>query len=297
MAPDNWTHIEGTFPQPGLVRVFLYDDYAKPLPSDRSKIITGRVVTKETFDGATKVTNEISAFPLTLSRDGRYMEAKVDAKTVPSPMSAKIKVKPDGPEYRFDFAFADFSKEPAPGAATSTQARPPAPAPAAAPARAPAATAAAAPAPAAAPQASPATSAAVAPAQQAPPAPAEEVDPLLNPASFDRSVPIPDTLDGILALLSEQNNKIKGLIETGTFNQIWIPAFQAKDLGLAMGGHSGQLPAYKRNALEPAVKRLLHWSWMLDALGDLGNREEISKAYTYFSAAVLEIESILQGKQ
>jgi hypothetical protein len=112
MAPDNWHHIEGVYPSPGVFRVYFYDEFAKPLPPDQVRAVKARLVLKETFDQATRQTREQSVFPLALSRDGQYLEARIDAVPVPAQMTAKIQFKADGKEGRFDFAFTEFSKEP-----------------------------------------------------------------------------------------------------------------------------------------------------------------------------------------
>ena len=316
MAPDNWHHVEGAFPRAQTVRVYVYDDYTKPLPPAEAKLVSGRIVTKETFDAATKTTKEIAVFPLKLSADGTYLEAKVDTAAAPAQMAGKIKVKPDGPEYRFDFTFPEFSKEPPPGAAPAPpDVRAPAPAAAPAPARAatpapatPAQAAAAPPAPA--PAAPPAPAAAAppqAPAPAPPPAAAAQtpstptvlmpgqnplIPALVNPALIN--VKIPDTVQEIVAEISTRDKQIRELVEAGKFADIWLPAFEAKDLALAIGARSAQLPTYKRRLLEPAVKRVLHAAWMLDAFGDLGNREQITAAYNNFDSAVTEIEELFQ---
>src|SRR5688572_31776077 len=72
MAPDNWHHIEGTLPRDGIVRIYLYDDYSRPLPRERMKPVQGRIVLNA---GAREV-----SFPLAQSRDGQYPEAKVDSR-------------------------------------------------------------------------------------------------------------------------------------------------------------------------------------------------------------------------
>jgi hypothetical protein len=74
--------------------------------------VKARIVTKETFDSQTKTTNEISAFPLTLSKSGTHFEAKIDQVPLPATMTAKVMLQPGGPEHRFDFSFPEFSKEP-----------------------------------------------------------------------------------------------------------------------------------------------------------------------------------------
>ena len=113
MAPDNTHHLEGAFPRARLFRLYLYDDYARPLPADRMKAVKARVVTNETFDAATRTTREIAAFPLVRAGRG-YLEARVDTARLPAQLTAKVKFKSDAPEYRFDFTFTELSKKPAP---------------------------------------------------------------------------------------------------------------------------------------------------------------------------------------
>src|SRR5580765_1939341 len=128
MAPDNWHHLEGTFPQARLVRIYLYDDYTKPLPREQMKSVQGRIITTSGKGGAAR---EIS-FPLVRSRDGQYLEATVDSRALPASIVAKIKLKADAPEYHFDFTFTEFSKQPPALAAPATVKNAPAPSPRAA---------------------------------------------------------------------------------------------------------------------------------------------------------------------
>ena len=39
MAQDYWHHVEGIYPSPGVFRLFLYDDYTKPLPAEKVKAV------------------------------------------------------------------------------------------------------------------------------------------------------------------------------------------------------------------------------------------------------------------
>ena len=269
MAADNWHHLEGAYPQAGVVRIYLYDDYTKPLPDDQVKLVRGRIVTKESLDPVTHIRKEV-AFPLVLSRDRRYLEARVDTRRLPAPMAAKITFKSDGPENRFDFTFPEFSKDPgaAPALAKAAAAKP----------------------------ASPATARAQAPTAAVPQSatPAVNVNPPAAAPSFSQSLPIPASIEEMVAELSIANRQIKDLIDRGAFTDIWVSAFRAKDLALAMDARSAQLPTYKRRILEPAIKRLLRAAWLLDAVGDIGNRDQITGAYADFGAAVSEIEALFQ---
>src|SRR5262249_10482197 len=47
MAPDNWHHLEGTYLAPGLFRLYLYDDYTKPLPLAQVRATEARVILKD----------------------------------------------------------------------------------------------------------------------------------------------------------------------------------------------------------------------------------------------------------
>ncbi|MEO8256385.1 MAG: heavy metal-binding domain-containing protein [Acidobacteriota bacterium] len=282
MAPDNTHHLEGALPRARLFRLYLYDDYARPLPADRMNAVQARVVTRETFDPATRATTEIAAFRL--RRAGRgYLEARIDTAALPAQVTAKVRFKSDAPEYRFDFTFTELSRRPAPASMSS-----------AAPGRAPAAASASVPGGTPRPPAA-ATSAAAVPAPaptagptSSPTAPPPAADPGLAPAA------IPDSVPEILVQLQRRHQEIGDLVERGIFSAVWVPAFQARDLAIALEARLGELPAAAREAGEPAIKRLVRTAWLLDAFGDIGNRQQIVDAYAIFGAAVDEVVSAFQ---
>jgi hypothetical protein len=113
MAPDNWHHLEGTYPRSGVFRVFVYDDYTRPLPL---AAVSGRAVTKTVFDPDLKQWREIEAYTLRRSRNNAYVEARIPPVRLPAEITAKIRFTADGEEYRFDFTFPSYSKEPLRGA-------------------------------------------------------------------------------------------------------------------------------------------------------------------------------------
>jgi hypothetical protein len=258
MAPDNWHHLEGAHPSARRFRLYVYDDYGRPLASARLREIQARVVTKETFDPATRKTTELTAFPLRPVRNRPYLEARIDPASLPAEMTAKVRFGNDQPEYRFDFTFVALSKEPAapPARRSVTQ-------PLSQPATPPAA----------APTTTPATS---------PSTPAPELDPL-TPA------PIPTSMSGMLEQLEIRQQQVGELIERGDFAAVWVPAFQAKDLAIALEPHVAHLGANQRDAGEPALARVVRTAWLLDAAGDLGNRAQIEAVYTSFKAAVADV--------
>lgn len=125
MAPDNWHHLEGTYPEAGRFRLYVYDDYSKPLSPGEARKVRARVVTKEEFDPKTRATRELASAPLVLAPTGAFFEARLDPLPLPARMTAKISFSADDKESRFDFAFPSYSRD-----IPTPVARAPAPAPA-----------------------------------------------------------------------------------------------------------------------------------------------------------------------
>jgi hypothetical protein len=256
MAPDNWHHLEGAYPTARSFRLYIYDDYGRPLAADKLRNVRARVVTKESFDPATRKTNEISAFPLRVARNRGYLEARVDTTTLPAEMTAKVRFDGDSDEHRFDFTFEALTKEPA--APTSVPQVPGVPAPVAA-----TATTATAPEPI---------------------APTEPV------ATIDRPVTMADFANE----LKRRDGEIRDLIARGDFAAVWVPAFAAKDLAIDIERLLDNLTSAQREAGAPAVARVVRGAWLLDAAGDVGNRQQVEAAYATFTAGVADVIAAIQ---
>jgi hypothetical protein len=258
MAPDNWHHLEGTYPRARLFRLYVYDDYSRPLAAADLRRVQARVVTRETFDPATKKTTELAAFPLRASRNGAYLEARVDPlamPAMPAALTAKVRVKPDAPEYRFDFTFPAFTKEPAFAKTTGDSARIAMPIPGT--------------------------------------IPESTIPEIPIPEIRIPEIPIPK----ILEQLRTRDEQIRDLIRAGNFSAVWVPAFQAKDLAIALEPHAGHLAPRARESAEPAIQRVVRFAWLLDAFGDAGNRQQIETAYAAFAAALAEVVTAFAGAQ
>lgn len=290
MADDNWHHLEGTFIRPNIFRVYFYNDFTQPMPlagfsaalaktDPNGKEISGPVAL---VDGKTK--------------DHNTLQASVPEAKLPLSLELRVKFKPDDKERVFDFTFADYSKEPVAGVPVRPVATTPVTTAAAQP------NSQTAPAPASqsqpgVPTSTPPSGTAAAPPSQSDAAFAAGFAAFYDPSSYDRSSPIPGTLAGILTELNARNDAIHGLIDKGSFSEIWVPAFQAKALALAINDHAAELPAYKRANLEPLIGNLVRAVWLLDAFGDLGNREQINGAYSEFGATVSQIGSLVGAQQ
>ena len=293
MAPDTWHHLEGAYPQSRTFRLYLYDDFARPLPLDQVKQVQARVVTNEKFDAATRKTTEVTSFPLVAAPGGAYLQARIDNAALPAEMTAKVRFKPGGDEYRFDFAFPSITKDPtvtvgaaAPSAgssrgktgSTSTKGQAASTTPAARPVRP------ATPQPATTTAGATATSAGSVPL--IPDTSSGAIDPSLI------QVPIPETVPEMLAQLTARKEQIGSLIERGNFAAVFVPAFQARDVALALEERLTTLPASGRERGAPAIQRLVRAAWMLDAFGDLGNKQQLTDAFTLFSSAVAEVGTV-----
>ena len=226
MAPDLWHHLEGAYVG-DTMRVYLYDDYTKPLPPALRSAVTGRIVTKETFDPATRTTKETTAFPLKASPEGDYLEARVGRLKFPADLTAKVRFTRGGDEYRFDFTFAEFS-----------------------------------------------------------------VDKSVTATDAVSLFEVPDDAAEVRRLLAERTTVIGELVKKGAFSEVWVPAFQAKDLALALDVRTPQLALARRLAGGSAIERLVRAAWALDAAGDTGNRADVEAAYAAFVAASRDISQL-----
>jgi hypothetical protein len=293
MASDNWHHLEGTYPQAGLFRMHFYDDYTKPIAV---KGFSGTLVLLDAND------KEIASVPLATARGGRTMEAPIKNAALPLKVAAKVRFEQTGPENRFDFTFAEYSKEPPPpkpgsmpaattagGAATPAGTTPNA-----------AGAAASATAPKAANQEG-GQPGSVPPAQGGPATPGA---PSTTPGLPDNSnVPaalaaaldetgLPNSTPDLVKELEKRSQEVDSLIKDGSLGQIWLPAMATKTVALALESHAAALPERQRAAAAAAVKRVVTATWELDAYGDLGNKQKIADAYGRLASAISALKAI-----
>src|SRR6185503_7710468 len=87
----------------------------------------------------------------------------------------------------------------------------------------------------------------------APPAPAAPAAESAAPAYTVPTEPLPGTMAELLADLGKRRDDVRGLVRKGDFGAIWVPAFQAKDLAVALEPHVGHLTPQARSQAEPAL--------------------------------------------
>jgi hypothetical protein len=117
MAPNNW-HVEGTHPAASVFRLYVYDEYSKPfVPAEFS----GRLIVSTPGaggrGGAGRPQPAATEISLPLKRAGKnpYLEVRVPQLALPANVAVKVRFHAKDPEYRFDFPFNEYSKEPAVG--------------------------------------------------------------------------------------------------------------------------------------------------------------------------------------
>jgi hypothetical protein len=120
------------------------------------------------------------------------------------------------------------------------------------------------------------------PAPRSTPAPAASEPAASAPA-------LPTTMSGLLDELRLRRTEIGDLVARGDFGAVWVPAFQAKDLAVALEPHVGHLEPDARSAADPALVDVVRTAWLLDAVGDGGNRQAVAQAFTAFDAAVTRL--------
>jgi hypothetical protein len=96
MAPNNW-HLEATHPAPSEFRLYVYDEYSRPFVP---KGFASRIEL-----GATGI-------PFKPASGGAFLEAGIPKLALPATIVVKARFEPNQPEYRFDFQFYDYSKDP-----------------------------------------------------------------------------------------------------------------------------------------------------------------------------------------
>jgi hypothetical protein len=125
------------------------------------------------------------------------------------------------------------------------------------------------------------------PASSSAPLPASPSTPLLSPLQGT----IPDALPDVLAQLRVRNGEIKELMERGEFGSIYVPALQAMELTLALEIHRSELRPGAEKLLDVAQNRVVRYAYLLDVVGDLGNRGLVVAAYAQFEAAERDVEA------
>jgi hypothetical protein len=295
MATDAWHHIEGTYPERGLFRLFFYDNFTKPLPV---KGVTGSVVIRDATD------KEMASAPFVLGQNRSTMDAKIPAANAALPLRATVKMKftPTMAEQPFDFQFNAYTQDTAPlGTAIGPTATPrPTTTRASAPAK-PAAPAVAAATPAAVPT-KPAAPAKETSAVVLAPAPndlyAGEIAPMppALAAVLNEDV-LPKTLPGLLAELTSRSGQIDALVREGNLSEVWLPAMGTKTVALVLESHASAVPEARRALVSAAVKRVVTAAWEIDGWGDLGNKTKIVEAYQSLAAAVADLKGAYANAQ
>jgi hypothetical protein len=107
MVSNNW-HIEATHPAASVFRLYVYDDYSKPFMPPG---LTARIVEipggKESAGRPATV-----SVPFARVRRAPYLEAKIPGLSVPANVAAMVRFEAGDKEYRFDFYFMEYSREP-----------------------------------------------------------------------------------------------------------------------------------------------------------------------------------------
>ena len=96
-------------------------------------------------------------------------------------------------------------------------------------------------------------------------------------------------MEDMLAQMRTRRGHVGVLIERGNLEAVYVPAFQVKDIAVALEAHLAHLPAAKRDVAGSALERVVRTAWLLDAFGDTGNRQQVLAAYATFSTAVNDV--------
>jgi hypothetical protein len=125
---------------------------------------------------------------------------------------------------------------------------------------------------------------------------------VVTPAPAARAtLAVPATVAEIVTEIQVRDLRLRLAIHRQEFTQLYVPAFEAKDLALALeervtsarggaGGGAGDGDAKtdleRRRALARAVADVVRGAWLVDFHGDQGDRDEVLAHYETFRAGV-----------
>ncbi len=225
MAPDNWHHLEVVAPREGLLRVYFFDNYTRPLEASG---FSARYL-RATFDEKDGFVDGTEAFELKPATAG-YLEAAVPGFSFP--LHLVIKVVLGGKEERFDFTLRKLGSAGA----------------------------------------------------EAPPS---------RPRRPEDSLVIPVSAAGIVSELSSRDERVRTLLREQDYKRLFLPAFEAKALALALEKKMAPGEAADRKrGLGRAVKEVVRGAWLLDHFGDQGDRTEVLQQYDVFSSGVKALKAL-----
>jgi hypothetical protein len=101
---------------------------------------------------------------------------------------------------------------------------------------------------------------------------------------------IPAAASEIVSEILIRAERIEDMMRRGVWNELYIPALEAKSLALALEKKAGQ-------DVSLPVKRIVRAAWLLDIYGDLGNRLKVESAYEIFRLGVRELKAQRDAKQ
>jgi hypothetical protein len=256
MAPDSWHHIEGTYLPTGVFRMHLYDDYTKPLTLKLAREISGTLVVKIQRRGRK---GRPARAKRPVSAGGDWQAAVPGADVREGRLQARRSRHPLRLQLR---RLLERTEGRALGDDDHSDA-------------------------------GDVTGTNDAGSGHAAGPCARSV--LDRGSGFDSSA---DSRDGSRdARAAPHAHGSDSLVHRqGAFAAIYVPAFQAKDLALALDEHKKELSDDRQRVAVPAIARLVRSAYLLDAFGDLGNKQQILEAYDRFSSAVKEIESAFPAR-
>ena len=317
MSADLFHHLEVTYSAAGLVRVYFYNEFTKPM---KVAGITGRIALENSNFAVTGAETplRVAAIADGNALEGRIPNAPAPATGAPVYIKVFIKLKPSDADWKTDHQYNAYSVDPAPPAPAATTGRDRStaqPTAIASSASAPAGhSTAAAKAAATSKAASPAgtTAASSMPASPATPLRQPVVQPPRSPVAGGTAMAggaevagsqvqdevLPDSKSDLLALLKQRSDDVNTALQQGQLGGVWFPAIGTKNVALALQEkHTEGFSVAQRGELEGAVKLLTVAAWQIDAAGDLGDRETLTRLYQQFASAVVDIQRLYgQGR-